>query len=281
MEPGLGTCRVRTWASTRGSSCSTFPLTSRARRLRRPLTLPGSSLSLFPAETEKPLKTMEPSQNRSQQAHLLQHQSTTTTTAHFHRDGAVPGHTRTQRMSLPTKGNLGSKSPSQLRSLLQAGSVLSYEESICTMESSPLWCKVPGMGGRGLSGTAHPGLRAQLPFQVPHPPFPSPFHQQLHVTKSPFSLRFMALHSWKMPRSLEKRCDLCALAVPTWWECTGSQDPALGVGDPAVTWFIWLSSLLTLLEGLRLTHFLLRSFLLPCQLLEFKPSLCSSSAFRV
>lgn len=125
MEPGLGTCRVRTWASTRGSSCSTFPLTSRARRLRRPLTLPGSSLSLFPAETEKPLKTMEPSQNRSQQAHLLQHQSTTTTTAPFHRDGAVPGHTRTQRMSLPTKGSLGSKSPSQLRSLLQAGSVLS------------------------------------------------------------------------------------------------------------------------------------------------------------
>lgn len=149
------------------------------------------------------------------------------------------------------------------------------------MESSPLWCKVPGMGGRGLSGTAHPGLRAQLPFQVPHPPFPSPFHQQLYVTKSPFSLRFMALHSWKMPRSLEKKCDLCALAVPTWWECTGSQDPALGVGDPAVIWFIWLSSLLTLLEGLRLTHFLLRSFLLPCQLFEFKPSLCSSSPFRV
>lgn len=53
------------------------------------------------------------------------------------------------------------------------------------------------------------------------------------------------------------------------------------LGDPAVIWFIWLSALLVLQEGLRLTHFLLRSFLLPCQLLEFKPSLCCFSAFRV
>lgn len=80
--PRAGTCKVWMWASPRGSSCSTFPLTSRARRLRRPLTLPGSSLSLFPAGTEKPVRTMEPSQNSSQQAHLLQLQSITTHRTH-------------------------------------------------------------------------------------------------------------------------------------------------------------------------------------------------------
>lgn len=87
----------------------------------------------------------------------------------------------------------------------------------------------------------------------------------------------MALHSWKTPRSLEKRGDLCAWAVQTWWGYTGSQEPALGAGGP--NWN--LIYLLALLVGLRLTHFLLRSFFLPCQLFEFKPSLCPSSAFRV
>lgn len=53
------------------------------------------------------------------------------------------------------------------------------------------------------------------------------------------------------------------------------------LGDPTVIRFIWLSALLALLEGLRLMHFLLRSFLLPCQLFEFKPSSYSSSAFSV
>lgn len=42
----------------------------------------------------------------------------------------------------------------------------------------------------------------------------------------------MALHSWKMPRSLEKRRDLCAQAVQTCWGYTGSQEPALAVGRP-------------------------------------------------
>lgn len=53
------------------------------------------------------------------------------------------------------------------------------------------------------------------------------------------------------------------------------------LGDPTVIWFIWLTALLALLEGLGLTCFLLRSFLLPCQLFEFKPSSCSSLALSV
>lgn len=41
------------------------------------------------------------------------------------------------------------------------------------------------------------------------------------------------------------------------------------LGDPTAIWFICLSALLVLQEGLRLIHFLLRYFLLPCQLFEF------------
>lgn len=150
----VGTCRVRMWASSRGSSCSSFPLTSRARRLRRPLTLPGSSLSLFPTATQKPIKTMEPSQTRSQQAHLLQHQSITTQTAHVHRSH------RDSKDVTAHQGQFGIQI-SFSAEVTAAGWICAfYQENICTMECSSLGPR-PREGRKGTEcEIAHPGLRA-------------------------------------------------------------------------------------------------------------------------
>lgn len=63
-------------------------------------------------------------------------------------------HTGTQRMSLPTKGNLGSKSPSQLRSLMQAGSVPFIRRIFVPWNVLPL-LQDPGRGGRGLNVRLH------------------------------------------------------------------------------------------------------------------------------